>query len=279
MLSRYARLLVGSIVSLAACTNSDMPAAEDMAVAPPDLAMRQVAKQVDIRDLNTGKVPSGTLVKFSSVFIGPLAYYEVADDKMGCNLNLSVAQADPTPTLHDGIEVVYEKVITDRGDMGLTSGRCKTLTAGEPFTKLVTGHALSIIGIFKVDQGGEREVLVSKESDVVDQGDAPVKPMPVIVDPKALVNGGDASVFQDASGALVQFQNVVVSDINSYQDFDVSTDGMTNKATIASSFLSRVMQGYKAPAAGTKLKSVTGIVFTDYKGSVWARTPADVVPM
>ena len=83
--------------------------------------------------------------------------------------------------------------------------------------------------------------------------------------------------FQAASGALVQFQNVTVSDINMYQDFMASADGM-NKVTLASSFMKRQSATYMAPVMGTVLKSVTGIVFTDFGGTVWPRTAADIVP-
>ena len=115
----------------------------------------------------------------------------------------------------------------------------------DAISKLVTGHALDINGTFTVTAAMARQVSISASSDITDLGDAPAKPQPVVLDPKELVNGNKMA-FQDATGALVQFQNVTVSDINTYQDFKVSTDGM-NKATIASNFMSRVMTGYKAP--------------------------------
>lgn len=274
MHDRHSFLFLGALLSLGACQDPSAGEA-DLASAPADLATAVVAQKVTIRDLNTNKVPAGTLVAFSGVLTSPVAYVEVAG-MTSCELTMLVGQPDPAPTLHDGIQVVYEKSAVDPGDMALGSARCRAATMDEPITKLTMGHAVDVIGSLAVSSSGERTIVLSTEANIVDKGDAPSKPLPVVLDPKALVNG-TAMPFLDAAGALVQFQTVTVSDINKYQDFNVSTDGM-NKATIASNFMRSTTPMYMAPATGSVLMSVTGIVFIDFGGTVWARTAADIVP-
>ena len=274
MFGRPARLVFGALLTCGACQEPTITAA-DLTVVLPDLAMASTRPHPTIRELNNGTVPTGTKITVSGVIIGPLTYYELSTDKKSCNYEVFIAQPDPTPTLHDGIVVVLAKSDV-APDMTLSVAKCKTAGLNEAISALVTGHALEINGTYNVTTDGERQVVVTASSDITDQGVAQVKPQPVVLDPKDLPNG-NKMVFADAAGALVQFQNVTVSDINKYQDFMASTDGM-NKATVASNFMTRQNSTYKAPADGSMLKSITGIVFPDFGGTVWARTVDDFVP-
>ena len=185
----------------------------------------------------------------------------------------------PTPslTLHDGIAVVYVAAGLAQTDMALTAAQCRMLTMNSVLNKLAMWDAVNVTGTYTVTSTGARQVVLAKETDIVDSGAAPTLPTPVLLDPQALANG-NTMAFADANSALVQFQGVAVSDINKYQDFNVSTDGV-NKATIASNFMTLTTKNYMAPVDGSMLISVTGIVFPDFGGTIWARNSDDIVQL
>ncbi len=279
--------LLGTLLAFGACQNT--PDGTDMIVtvlpdlssgAPADLSGPAGPQGVTIRDLNNYKVPDGAIIKFDGVVIGPYPYIELDTGTSTCNYNLFIVQADGAPTLQDGVEVVYSRKLSLTGDMALSVVLCQDEAKDEAFTKIPTGNAVKITGRLSALPTGAREVDLLLATDIVDQGKAQMQPVPVMQDPKSLrnvSNGGHASNFFAAQGALVQFQNVTVTKINAmYQDFDVSADGK-NAATLAGNFLRVKDPAYTAPAVGTKLKSVTGIVLPDFGGAVWPRSVDDVL--
>ena len=121
MLDRRARFVLGALLTCGACQDAAVTPA-DLTVVPPDLAMAPSRPHPTIRELNNLTVATGTQITVSGVIIGPLTYVTVGADKKSCSYTVYIGQPDPTPTLHDGIAVVFNRA-EDSGDMALTLAR------------------------------------------------------------------------------------------------------------------------------------------------------------
>jgi hypothetical protein len=252
---------------------------DDLSVTTqPDLA--QITYQsVTIRKLKDR-------VKFSGAVISPLMYVSYTDNSPNpsyCNYRIAVMQADGSPsTLKDGMSVTIGLKTNFVGDMSRI-GACQDLakqnTLVMAMDALKTGDLVEISGqLDSFGASGTRYVDVFGGK-VLGMGPAPMQPTPVVVADPTMFAGKSPlpQAFVDASGALVQFQNVQVTAADTAFPFDfVVNTGTTGGANIASNYLRILVNNYMAPTKGTKYASVTGIVFGDYGGKVWVRNSGDL---
>ena len=254
---------------------------KDQGSAPTMLGELQVTT---IRDLNSDRFPTQTHVQVTGVVQSPgAAAYAVQFDQ-GCLYELFVVQADPSPSLKDGIAVRYLQRNVATGDMMIRSADCQQLAAGLEIGKSPRGTQVEIQGILTV-QNGIHSIDLGSLGRVKNQGRAQTQPQPVPVTAAMLPSGGvnsapPGAAFVGAYGALVSFQNVITSDSHAVtQTFRVSAAaGDTNKTRVSTTYLRILDSNYAPPADGTTYKSVTGIVTIDSGGSILPRGGDDLVP-
>ena len=259
--------------------------AMDLAM-PEDLA-RAAARDFTIRELNspTSNLKAGDRVHLSGVVISPQTWI-TSDDKAGfCYYRVFIMQADGSPTtIRDGVAVTLGLKATF-GDMSRIS-ECSRLAKmdaiGTTMLAVKPGEELEIEGKYSLRGSGAtatRQIDVYKGT-LNDKGPAAMMPVPLDADPMTYqpAQTGLPQAFADAQGVLVTFANVKVNTRDMmYQDFNASTTDMGG-ARIATNFLRVANASYMSPMNGTTLKSVTGIVTGDFKGTIWPRTEADIVP-
>lgn len=284
-----AGLALAATLAAAGCREADGPPAEtamDLSV-PADLAAPMV-KQVTIRDLNSpmGPVKTGDRVRFTGVVISPQTWITFDTNGTGfCYFRIMVMQADGSPTtIRDGIAVTLGlkttlgdmSHITECSHMAKMDAVGTTMLMAKPGDEVVVEGKLASRG---TGPTATRQIDVYK-GDLVDKGAAAMMPVPLDADPMTYQQSqtGLAQAFADAQGVLVTFKGVKVNSRDMmYQDFNVNTGDMGG-ARIATNFLRVVNAGYMSPMNGTQLKSVTGIVTGDFKGTIWPRTESDIVP-
>lgn len=236
-----------------------------------------------IRDLNSDKYPTGTLVQVTGVVQSPVAAaYAVIFDQ-ACLYELSVVQADPSPTLKDGIAVRYIQRAVASGDMMIRSADCQQLAAGLEIGKAPRGYTVEIQGTLVV-QNGIHSIDLGSLGRVINQGKAQTLPQPVVVTPAMLPSGALSSTppgpaFVGAYGALVTLQNVVTSESHALtRTFRISTaPADVSKTRISTTYLRILDSNYTPPADGTSYRSVTGVVSTDQGGTVLPRGGDDLI--
>lgn len=251
----------------------------DFAVKPQVLGPLQVTT---IRELNSDKFPTGTPVQVTGVVQSPVAAaYAVLYDQ-GCLYELSIVQADPSPTLKDGIAVRYIQRNVASGDMMIRSADCQQLAAGMEIGKAPRGYTVEIQGTLVV-QNGIHSIDLGSLGRVINQGKAQTLPQPVVVTPAMLASGPLSTTpplpaFVGAYGALVTLQTVVTSESHAPTlTFRVSTaPADANKTRIGTTYLRILDSNYTPPPDGTTYRSVTGVVSTDQGGTVLPRGGDDL---
>ena len=236
-----------------------------------------------IRDLNSDKYPTGTLVQVTGVVQSPAAAaYAVVFDQ-ACLYELAVVQADPSPTLKDGIAVRYIQRGVASGDMMIRSADCQQLAAGIEIGKAPRGYTVEIKGTLVV-QNGIHSIDLGSLGRVTNQGKAQTLPQPVVVTPAMLASGSLSTTpplpaFVGAYGALVTLQTVVTSEAHSLtRTFRISTaPADVSKTRISTTYLRILDSNYPVPADGTTYRSVTGVVSTDQGGTVLPRGGDDLI--
>ena len=251
---------------------------------PEDLA-RPVARDLTIRDLNspTSNLKAGDRVHLTGVVVSPQTWIS-SDDKAGfCYYRVFAMQADGSPTtIRDGLAVTLG-LKTTFGDMSRIT-ECSRLAKmdaiGTTMLAVKPGDEVEIEGKYSLRGSGAtatRQIDVYKGT-LNDKGAAAMMPVPLDADPMTYqpAQTGLPQAFADAQGVLVTFANVKVNTRDMmYQDFNASTTDMGG-ARIATNFLRVTNATYMSPMNGTVLKSVTGIVTGDFKGTIWPRTEADI---
>lgn len=278
--------LVAAATLTAGCREDGPPASTTtMDLAMPDDLAKPMVRDVTIRDLNspTGNLKVGDRVHFTGVVVTPQTWI-TSDDKAGfCYYRVFVMQADGSPTtIRDGMAITLGLKATF-GDMSRIT-ECSRLAKmdaiGTTILAVKPGDELEIEGKFSTRGSGTtatRQIDVYKGT-LNDKGAAAMMPMPLEADPMTYqpAQMGVPQAFADAQGVLVTFKNVKVNTRDMmYQDFNASTTDMGG-ARIATNFLRVTNSAYMSPANGTMLKSVTGIVTGDFKGTIWPRTEADI---
>ena len=265
-----------ALFAVGACRNSDGPTPADLSTGGggDDLAM-QMVRTSTIRELNSATIPDNTMVRVQGVVISPRTWIDVSSDKASCEYNLYIAQPDQSPTLQDGMLVFYTKRESG-GDMGLSVTRCADTGKDLPILKIMPGQKVEVTGRFNLSMSGYRQIYAFDGAGITDLGKGEeIKPVPIA--PKDYVNG-TATAFKNAAAALVQFTGVKSSERMVPFSFKVATaDAMTMKATIQTGYLRVATMNYMPPADDTEFTSVTGIVNTDFGGSVWPRSDKDLV--
>ncbi len=249
-------------------------------LAAPVLGPLQVTT---IRDLNSDKYPTGTLVQVTGVVQSPAAAaYAVVFDQ-ACLYELAVVQADPSPTLKDGIAVRYLQRGVASGDMMIRSADCQQLAAGMEIGKAPRGYTVEIRGTLVV-QNGIHSIDLGSLGRVINQGKAQTLPQPVVVTPAMLASGPLSTTpplpaFVGAYGALVTLQTVVTSEAHALtRTFRISTaPADASKTRISTTYLRILDSNYTPPADGTTYRSVTGVVSTDQGGTVLPRGGDDLI--
>lgn len=258
-----------------------------MDLAMPEDMARAAARDFTIRELNspTSNLKAGDRVHLSGVVISPQTWI-TSDDKAGfCYYRVFIMQADGSPTtIRDGVAVTLGLKATF-GDMSRIS-ECSRLAKmdaiGTTMLAVKPGEELEIEGKYSLRGSGAtatRQIDVYKGT-LNDKGPAAMMPVPLDADPMTYqpAQTGLPQAFADAQGVLVTFANVKVNTRDMmYQDFNASTTDMGG-ARIATNFLRVANASYMSPMNGTTLKSVTGIVTGDFKGTIWPRTEADIAP-
>lgn len=237
-----------------------------------------------IRDLNSDKYPTGTHVQVSGVVQSPVAAGYAVLFNQGCLYELIVVQADPAPTLKDGIAVRFIQRDVATGDMMIRSSDCQQLAAGLEIGKAARGYQVEIQGTLVV-QNGIHSIDLGSLGRVVNMGRAQTQPQPVPITPAQLPSGGvntspPPAAFIGAYGALVSLQGVVTSDSHAVtRTFRVSPSATdANKTRLGTTYLRILDSNYTPPADGTRYSSVTGVVSIDQGGTVVPRGGDDLVP-
>lgn len=290
--SGLSRSLLAAGLLLAACRGTgttDDPTSDFAVNSAADMA-QVMATATTIRSLNAlNGVKIGDRVKVSGVVISPFNWTDTDDNATGddfCNYRIVIMQADGSaPTKQDGMVVTIGLRLTfastDMSKLTQCSDLGKKNAAVVNMEAVMPGNLVEVEGKFgTLGTGGPRQIDVFSGT-VTDKGPAPMQPMPLTADPATYIGAPSGmptpQAFIDANGVLVKFDNVRInSRDNTYQDFVVNTT-MTSGATIATNYL-RAKGNYMSPTVGTTLQSVTGIVFSNFRGTVWARTTADVKP-
>jgi hypothetical protein len=288
-----ASLLAGAALSLLAahsgCRGGDNPADTGMDLSvPSDMAKPAGSIQdVTIRDLNSPntKLKDGDRVRLSGVVISPRNWItSSAGNSDWCDYRIFLMQADGSPsTIRDGVAVILslKTTFTDMSRLSDCSRVAQADAVATAMTAAKQGDLLQIEGTMSHHGSGAsatRQVDVYKGV-INNHGAAQMMPVPVDADPMTYTPQmvGLAPAFADAQGVLVTFRNVKTNSRDTmYQDFNAST-GDTGGARIEASYLRAADNMYMGPADGSMLKSVTGIVTGDYKGTIWPRSPADIV--
>ena len=100
-----------------------------------------------IRELNSDKFPTGTHVHIVGVMESPVTAAYAVEQDQSCLFESFVVQADPTPTLKDGIAVrVIKHNVATGGDMMVRAADCQKLVP--------TRIALGQLGGDRGDAGG-----------------------------------------------------------------------------------------------------------------------------
>ena len=236
-----------------------------------------------IRDLNSDKYPTGTHVQVTGVVQSPVAAGYAVLFNQGCLYELIVVQADPAPTLKDGIAVRLIQRDVATGDMMIRSADCQQLAAGMEIGKAPRGYTVQIQGTLVV-QNGIHSIDLGSLGRVINQGKAQTLPQPVVVTPAMLPSGALSSTppgpaFVGAYGALVTLQNVVTSESHALtRTFRISTaPADVTKTRISTTYLRILDSNYTLPGDGASYRSVTGVVSTDQGGTVLPRGGDDLV--
>jgi len=292
--SGLSRSLLGAALLFAACRGTgttDDPTA-DLSVPPSAADLAQTpATETTIRSLNAlSGVKVGDRVKISGVAISPFMWSSADDNATGndfCNYRIVLMHADGSaPTRQDGMVITIGLSLmfanTDMSKLTQCSDLGKKNSVVVNMDAVMPGDLVEVEGRFgTLGTGGPRQIDVFNGS-VTAKGQSPMQPTPLTEDP-ALYIGAPSGMptpksFIDANGVLVKFDNVRVNSRDAtFQDFVVNTT-MTSGATIATNYLRARINNYMSPAVNTTLQSVTGIVFSDFRGTIWARTAADVKP-
>lgn len=253
---------------------------KDLASAPSTLGELKVTT---IRDLNSDKFPTATHVQVTGVVQSPVAAAYAVQFDQGCLYELFVVQADPAPTMKDGIAVRLVERSVVSGDMMLRSADCQQRAASLEIGKASRGTQVEIQGTLIV-QNGIHSIELGSLGRVVNMGRAQTQPQPVPVTAAMLASGGvnsspPGAAFVAAYGALVSFQSVVTSEAHAAtQTFRISAGaGDASKTRVSTTYLRILDSNYMTPPDGTTYKAVTGIVTTDQGGSVLPRGGDDLV--
>jgi hypothetical protein len=247
--------------------------------------MPRPAMMTTIRDLNDGKVATGTFVQVSAVVTAPVAIGSAVTQNQECLYELYIAQPAslaPTPSLHDGI-VVRQTEIVARGDMMIDPSQCQARVPQVALGKLGRTSAVQVRATLQ--QRGSLRYLELAGGEILDRGPAPAAelPQPVDVTTQQLVSGAlgmpTPAPFYDASGALVRLGRAVTLQRNATtQTWKVAPAAGGAETRINPAYLKLQNAGFMAPADGTLYSSVLGIVTIDLGGTITPRDTADLKP-
>lgn len=246
-----------------------------------DLSGSPVLGQVEmttIRDLNADKFPTGTHVQVVGVMQSPVTAGYAVEFNKSCMYELVVVQADPTPTLKDGIVVRYiNHNVATTADLGTTAANCQAMGT----THIALGDTVTIKGTLVVTNG-IHSIDLGTLGSVVSSGPAQTKPTPVLITadqlPSAPFNSPLVPQFASAYGALVSLQNVVVSESHAFTLTYLVGTAMVNPRTRVSTEYLRLLDSTYMPLGNyTVYKSVTGVVSTDLGGTILPRGTTDLV--
>lgn len=243
----------------------------------PDL-MHPAGTVTTIRDINDGKVASGSWVQVDGVVTAPAVLGSAVMLNQQCLYELAIAQVSATPTLHDGILLrAVETVAT--GDMMVAPADCQVRAATSVLGKVARNDAVTVTAQF-VTYGSLRYLLMTG-GELRGNGPSASLPQPVAVGTSQFVSATLGSqtpaAFFDASAALVRFSTVTTTQRNNLnQSFKVSGAGQETR--IGPAYLKVANAAYSPPADGTSYSSVTGLVGIDLAGIVSPRDLADLKP-
>ncbi|MCS6911835.1 MAG: hypothetical protein RMK29_14845 [Myxococcales bacterium] len=241
-------------------------------------ASMQMVHDTTVRDLNAGRHPSGTMVRVTGVVISPFTWIDISPDQTACRYSAYIAQPAPSPSLADGMHLYFARREMPAPDMGLNVSRCREVARDWPIYTIASGHKVEVTGRFEISPAGYRQIFVPGGGGIKDLGMGEAI-QPVEAATRDFVNG-NAAAFRDHKAALVRFSNVRVSDSQTMfpYGFKVAPPNQMDKATMTTSYLRVRTSNYMPPPNDTELASVTGIALPDFGGTVWIRTPQDIVP-
>jgi hypothetical protein len=242
------------------------------------------ATMTTIRQLNQNQLPAGTRVHVEGVVQSPVAAGYAVDFDQSCLYELMVVQADPSPTLQDGIAVRMIQRGVVSGDMMLRDPDCQQLVAQTSLGKVKRGDAATIEGTLII-ANGLHSIDLGTIGQVIGQGKAQTQPQPVVVTAAQLPSAPFDTTppvppFVSAYGALVQLQGVVTSELHAAtRTFKVSAAATdASKTRISTAYLQILDPNYQPPADGTPYHAVTGVVSTDLGGTLLLRGSDDLTP-
>lgn len=243
----------------------------------PDL-MHPAGTVTLIRDINDGKVTSGSWVEVDGVVTAPYVLGSAVMLNQQCLYELTIAQVSTSPTLHDGILLRAVETVAS-GDMMVSPADCQARAAGSVLGKVAMNDAVTVTAQF-VTYGSLRYLLLTG-GELRGKGPAASLPQPVPVStsqlPSATLGALTPAAFFDANAALVRFSLVTTTQRNNLnQSFKVSAAGVETR--IGPAYLKLANAAYSPPADGTSYATVTGVVGIDLAGIVSPRNLADLLP-
>ncbi len=276
-------LLLAALLS-SACEQQQNPGmnVEDGGVITPGqdlVGTTPVLGQVEvttIRDLNSDKFPAGTHVQVGGVMQSPVTAAYAVEFNKSCLYEMVVVQADPSPTLKDGMVVRYIKRNVSPSGM-ITSALCQQMVTG----KIALNDNVTVKGTLVVNSG-IHSIDLGALGSVASSGPAQTVPQPVVISSSQLAsapfNSPLVAAFAGASGALVSLQNVVTTESHAATvTFKVSaTPTDASRTRISTEYLRIANPSYVPAGDGTTYAKVTGVVSIDLGGTVLLRTAADL---